>query len=103
MRACPFLSPCRLRSVPARPFHLGRRFFSGSRKRAFGLILIFCVAFESAACGTLIHRDRWGQSSGRLDPSIVILDGLGLLIFLVPGVVAFIVDFSTGAIYLPER
>ena len=37
-----------------------------------------------------------------LDPSIVVLDGLGLLIFLVPGIAAIIVDFSTGAIYLPE-
>ncbi len=39
--------------------------------------------------------------SGRLDPSIVLLDGLGLLFFFVPGVIAFAVDFSTGAIYLP--
>jgi hypothetical protein len=29
------------------------------------------------------------------------LDGLGLLLFFVPGVVAFAVDFYTGAIYLP--
>jgi hypothetical protein len=29
------------------------------------------------------------------------LDGLGLLCFFVPGVVAFAVDFWTGAIYLP--
>ena len=32
---------------------------------------------------------------------MVILDALGLLIFLIPGVSAFAVDFSTGAIYLP--
>jgi hypothetical protein len=29
------------------------------------------------------------------------LDGLGLLLFFVPGVIAFAVDFGTGAIYLP--
>jgi hypothetical protein len=31
------------------------------------------------------------------------LDGLGLLLFVVPGVIAFVVDFSTGAIYLPPE
>jgi hypothetical protein len=32
----------------------------------------------------------------------VALDGVGLLLFLVPGVIAFAVDFATGAIYLPS-
>ena len=27
--------------------------------------------------------------------------GVGLLLFLVPGIIAFVVDFTTGAIYLP--
>ena len=39
--------------------------------------------------------------SGRLDPAIVVLDGIGLLFFFVPGIIAFAVDFGTGAIYLP--
>jgi hypothetical protein len=55
-----------------------------------------------ASCGTIIHPERVGQPHrGRLDLSIVLLDGLGLLLFFIPGVVAFIVDFATGAIYLP--
>jgi hypothetical protein len=29
------------------------------------------------------------------------LDGIGLLFFLIPGVIAFAVDFSNGTIYLP--
>jgi hypothetical protein len=33
----------------------------------------------------------------------VVLDGIGLLVFLVPGIIAFAVDFSTGAIYLPPE
>jgi hypothetical protein len=36
-----------------------------------------------------------------MDWEIVALDALGLMLFFVPGVIAFIVDFSTGAIYLP--
>lgn len=34
--------------------------------------------------------------------SIAVPDGLGLLLFIIPGVIAFAVDFSTGAIYLPS-
>jgi len=55
----------------------------------------------NTSCGTLLHPDRKGQASGRIDPGIAILDGIGLLCFFVPGVVAFIVDFSNGTIYLP--
>src|SRR6187549_3204862 len=53
-------------------------------------------------CGTILHPERRGQPAGTLDPGVVLLDGLGLLLFLVPGVIAFAVDFATGAIYLPE-
>jgi hypothetical protein len=72
-------------------------------KRRIALLLTIALAFESVSCGTLIHPERRGQPhTALLDPSIVVLDGLGVLVFLVPGVVAFIVDFATGAIYLPE-
>lgn len=53
-------------------------------------------------CGTVLHPERRGQAAGPLDWKIVALDGIGLLLFFVPGVIAFAVDFSTGAIYLPE-
>ena len=56
----------------------------------------------SAGCGTIIYPERRGQTKGMLDPGVVLLDGLGLLLFLIPGVIAFAVDFSTGAIYLPQ-
>jgi hypothetical protein len=56
------------------------------------------------SCGAIIHPERVGQPrTGRLDPGIILLDGLGLLLFLVPGLIAFIVDFATGAIYLPPE
>jgi hypothetical protein len=38
-----------------------------------------------------------------LDWKIVALNGLGLALFFIPGVVAFVVDFHTGAIYLPPE
>jgi hypothetical protein len=54
-----------------------------------------------ASCGTILYPERRGQPAGRLDVGVVALDGIGLLLFLVPGVIAFAVDFGTGAIYLP--
>ncbi|KCZ52599.1 hypothetical protein HY29_04785 [Hyphomonas beringensis] len=59
------------------------------------------LATSLSACGTILYPERKGQRNGRIDPSIAILDGIGLLLFLVPGVIAFAVDFSNGTIYLP--
>jgi len=52
-------------------------------------------------CGTVLHPERRGQPAGPLDWKIVALDALGLVLFFIPGVIAFAVDFHTGAIYLP--
>jgi hypothetical protein len=56
---------------------------------------------QLVACGTILHPERKGQISGQLDPKIVFFDAVGLLFFLVPGVIAFAVDFTNGTIYLP--
>ena len=61
------------------------------------------VACCTVGCGTLLHSERCGRlHRGRIDWAVVALDGLGLILFFIPGVIAFVVDFSTGAIYLPE-
>ncbi|TVQ03490.1 MAG: hypothetical protein EA381_01355 [Planctomycetaceae bacterium] len=53
-------------------------------------------------CGTLLHGERRGQRhNGQIDWKVAGLNGLGLVFFFVPGVIAFVVDFYTGAIYLP--
>ena len=55
-----------------------------------------------AGCGTILHPERRNQPpGGGLDWGIVAMDAVGLLLFFIPGVIAFAVDFSTGAIYLP--
>ena len=57
-----------------------------------------------AGCGTLLHRERVNQPHSRdIDWSVAAYDGLGLILFFVPGVIAFAVDFYTGAIYLPPE
>jgi hypothetical protein len=60
------------------------------------------LAGATSGCGTILHPERVGRPhSQQIDWKIVALDGLGLILFFVPGVVAFVVDFCTGAIYLP--
>lgn len=55
-------------------------------------------------CGTILHPERRNQPhGGRIDWGVVALDALGLLFFFIPGVIAFAVDFSTGAIYFPPE
>lgn len=73
------------------------------RRQIRWVTMALCVVlvFQIAACGTLIHPERRGQTGGRIDPAIAILDGVGLLLFIIPGLVAYAIDFSTGAIYLP--
>jgi len=64
-------------------------------------IISLLVASQLAACGTIIYPERRGQTHGAIDPGVVALNAVGLILFLVPGVVAFGVDFVTGSIYLP--
>jgi hypothetical protein len=69
-----------------------------------GTSLLITAAFllSVASCGTLLYPERRGQTGGRIDAGVAVMDGIGLLFFIVPGAIAFIVDFSTGAIYLPS-
>ncbi|MEZ6125743.1 MAG: hypothetical protein R3C49_21565 [Planctomycetaceae bacterium] len=51
----------------------------------------------------MLHPERRGQQrGGRIDWRVAALDGLGLLLFFIPGVIAFAVDFHQGTIYLPQ-
>lgn len=70
-------------------------------KKLLTAIIFFCLIFQISACGYIIHPERRGQTGGRIDVGIAALNGIGLLFFLVPGIIAFAVDFSSGCIYLP--
>ncbi|PKL90726.1 MAG: hypothetical protein CVV21_11275 [Candidatus Goldiibacteriota bacterium HGW-Goldbacteria-1] len=67
------------------------------------LRLTVCVllVFVLVGCGTILYPKRAGQKGGQIDVSVAVMDGLCVLLFVVPGIVAYIVDFSTGCIYLP--
>ena len=72
-------------------------------RRALVTLLAALLAFQLAACGTLLYPERHGQRSGRVDPAVLLFDGALLVLFVVPGLIAFGVDFHTGAVYLPTR
>lgn len=72
--------------------------------RKFLLVsLVSCsLVVQLTGCGTVLYPERRGQPAGKYDTDVVILNAIGLVFFVVPGVIAFGVDFVTGAIYLPK-
>lgn len=69
--------------------------------RVTGGILVTALLTQLTACGTLFYPDRRGQIEGKIDPVIVALDAVGILFYVIPGLIAFGIDFASGAIYLP--
>lgn len=72
-----------------------------SRRRFLALAVAEAGLLVISGCGTVLHPERKGQPAGPLDWEVVALDAVGLLLFFVPGVIAFAVDFHNGTIYLP--
>ncbi|MBK4987482.1 hypothetical protein IAE33_000490 [Pseudomonas sp. S60] len=70
--------------------------------RVIGGALVVTLLTQLTACGTIFYPDRRGQIDGKVDPAIAVLDAIGILFYVIPGLVAFGVDFATGAIYYPR-
>lgn len=70
------------------------------KRRLSAFVLSGCLVLSSG-CGVLLYPERQGQSDGKIDPVVALLDGMGLLLYVIPGLVAFAVDFHQGTIYLP--
>lgn len=68
------------------------------RRSPLPFVLITALLLQTA-CGTILYPDRRGQKGTRIDPGVAVLDGVGLLFFIIPGVIAFAVDFGNGCIY----
>lgn len=65
------------------------------------VLICSVLIFQLVGCGTIMYPERKGQKSGKIDAGVAVLDGIGLLFFLIPGIIAFAVDFNNGTIYLP--
>ncbi len=73
------------------------------KKLAKSIYVLVCAVLiiQLAGCGTLMYPERRGQKGGRIDAGVAVMDGLCLLLFIIPGIIAYAVDFSNGTIYLP--
>ena len=65
------------------------------------LLMCTILIFQSVGCGTIMYPERKGQRGGKIDAGVAVLDGVGLLLFIIPGIIAFAIDFNNGTIYLP--
>jgi hypothetical protein len=73
-----------------------------SPSRILAALLASSLLAQLAGCGTLFYPERRGQLNGQIDPAVAALNAIGILFYVVPGLIAFAIDFATGAIYLPE-
>ncbi|HEY0484372.1 MAG TPA: hypothetical protein VGD37_42925 [Kofleriaceae bacterium] len=71
--------------------------------KTLSLVLCTALGLQLGGCGTILYPERRGQAGGRVDVGVAVMDGLWCLAFIVPGVIAFIVDFGNGAIYESGR
>jgi hypothetical protein len=76
-------------------------FVATQRRSWLRCAIVMSLIVQQVGCGTIFWPERKGQPAGRLDYKVVALDAAGLLLFFVPGVIAFAVDFNNGTIYLP--
>jgi len=67
--------------------------------RFIGGVVVATLLTQLTACGSIFYPDRRGQIDGKIDPAIAVLDAVGLLFYVIPGLIAFAVDFASGAIY----
>lgn len=73
-----------------------------SPSRILAALLASSLLAQLAGCGTLFYPERRGQLNDQIDPAVAALNAIGILFYVVPGLIAFAIDFATGAIYLPE-
>ena len=73
-----------------------------TQTRVIGGLIVAALLTQLTACGTLFFPDRRGQIEGRINAVVAGLNAIGILFYVIPGLIAFGIDFATGAIYLPD-
>ncbi len=63
--------------------------------RLIGGVVVATLLTQLTACGSIFFP-------GKIDPLVAGLDAIGILFYVIPGLIAFGIDFATGAIYLPN-
>ena len=57
------------------------------------------TALSTASCAAILYPERKGNRGGAIDLVPLVVDILLFIPGLIPGIIAIIVDFGTGAIY----
>ncbi len=68
--------------------------------RAIAAGTMLTVGSGSVGCGYFLHPERRGTQSGIIDGATMVMDILWLIPGIIPGVIALVVDFSSGGIYV---
>jgi hypothetical protein len=90
-----------MKHLPCIVTSITQEIFMRIPSRVIGGVLVAALLTQMTACGSIFFPDRRGQIDGKVDPVVIGLDAIGLLFYIIPGLIAFGVDFATGAIYLP--
>lgn len=72
-------------------------------RKFISVILVTILSLQLCSCGYILHPERRGQQSGQIDWAVAGLDSIGILFFILPGVIAFAVDIQSGTIYMPKN
>ena len=54
-----------------------------TRNRVIGGVLAVSLLTQLSACGTVFYPDRRGQIDGKIDPTIAVLNAVGLLFYVI--------------------
>ena len=58
--------------------------------RVIGGVLVAPLLTQVSACGSIFYPDRRGQIDGKIDPAIAALDAVGLLFYIIPGLICLL-------------
>ena len=71
--------------------------------RGLVAVVLFSFIFATSGCGTILYPERhFSPGSGKPDLKVIGMDCLWLLVGVIPGLVALLVDLGSGAIFLPQ-
>lgn len=69
------------------------------KSRLMAFVLVGALLLATVNCGYILYPERRGKKGGEIDPVVLVMDLAWLIVGVVPGVVALVVDFATGCIY----
>ncbi len=78
------------------------------KSRFLALMVMVAMVVGTARCGLIIYKERRDRKppkpdARKIDPAVLIMDCAWLLVGIIPGAVALIIDFATGGVYLSGK